>query len=231
MIFNGIEKDYLKVLRGLFRPPTPPIEFDDKGRKKRFTDSILPVPVEIKHSGNIEFVKQDLAVWLYHKKPKELIFKQIPDRLYFAEYESMNLNEKGDFATGVINFYLKDAFRYSLEKEITFSTKTTKMILGNLPTHWRAETTFTASQTGYELQFNSLGKTVLKDICKIVIPREFVLGDKLVIDYKTRRILLNGENVTESLSILQSNFKELPQGNVELFAKRETKIFYNEKYY
>lgn len=229
MIFNGIEKKYIRVLADLFRPPTPPIEFNENGSRKKFTDVILPVPVRIMSDNNIEFLKEDMAEWLYHEEPKKLVFKQIPDRFYFAEYESMELDERGRFAKGTIYFYLKDAHRYSFEKQITATG--TKNISGHLPTFWRTRTVFASNQTGYELQFNLPGKTALKDICKIKLNGNFISGDILEIDYRKRRVNLNGKDITNQLVIMQSNFKELDVGNVEFAASHKTDVFYHERYY
>lgn len=37
MIFNGIEKDYIRVIADLFRPPSPPIMFDTFNMSKSGT--------------------------------------------------------------------------------------------------------------------------------------------------------------------------------------------------
>src|SRR5690606_10226771 len=98
-------------------------------------------------------------------------------------------------------------------------------------TQWRTKTTFSAKQTGYELQFNLPGKTALKDICKIKLNGNFIQGDILEIDYRKRRVTLNQKDITNQLVILQSNFKELDIGNVEFTSNHKTDVFYHERYY
>lgn len=229
MIFNGLEKEYITVLTELFRPPTPPIEFNERGTKKKFTDMILPVPIKVSSNEHVEHLKQDIAEWLYHEEPKELIFKQIPNLHYLAEYESMELNERGSFGRGTIYFYLKDAHRYSEERIIEATG--TRDIKGHISTTWRTRTEFTSNQTGYELQFNSPGKTKLKDINKIVLNGTFRSGDILEIDYRKRRVTLNGKDISNQLVIIESNYMELPIGSVEFEANHKTEVFYHERYY
>lgn len=229
MQFNGESRDYLKVTSDLFRPPTPPIEYNEKGTRKKFVGYIFPVPVVIQSDRNIEFIKQDLAEWLYHKEPKELMFKQMPNRIYFAEYESSDLVERGRFARGHINFWLRDAHRYSPEKSI--QSGGTRTIGGHESTFWRTRTEFTTNQTGYTLQFNAPGRTDLKDINKIVLNGTFRSGDILEIDYRKRRVTLNGKDISNQLVIIQSNYMELPVGGVEFEASHKTELFYHERYY
>lgn len=229
MIFNGLEKEYITVLTELFRPPTPPIEFNERGTKKKFTDMILPVPIKVSSNEHVEHLKQDIAEWLYHEEPKELIFKQIPNLHYLAEYESMELNERGSFGRGTIYFYLKDAHRYSEERIIEATG--THDIKGHTSTTWRTRTEFTSKQEGFEFTFNAPGKTDLKDINKIVINYNFIAGDVLEIDYSKRRITVNGNDISNALVIIQSNYAELPIGIVKFEASHETDVFYHERYY
>lgn len=229
MIFNGVEKEYIKVLSGLFRPPTPPVEFNERGTCKKFGDMILPVPIKITSDQNVEFLKRELAEWLYHEAPKELIFKQIPNLHYLAEYEGMTLDETGKLAKGEVRFYLKDAYRYSQER--TVEAQGTHNIKGHESTAWRTKTVFISNVTGYELQFNSPGKTDLRDINKIKINGDFKSGDVLDIDYSRRKITLNGNVISNQLVIIQSNYMELPIGSVEFEASYKTEVYYFERYY
>ncbi|HLQ97915.1 MAG TPA: distal tail protein Dit [Candidatus Dormibacteraeota bacterium] len=240
MIFNGIEKDFIKVNMELFRPPTPPIEFSTSEnpsggsikRRKRFTDMTLPVPVTIRNDKSIEFLKEEMSDWLYHEEPKPLKFKQIPDRFYLAEYESMELREKYRYAKGVINFYLAQPYRFSEEKSLDLTgEKQNVSIAGQIKTPWKTKTTFDEKTNSYELQFNSPGKSDLRDINKIKLNYEFVAGDVLEIDYSKRKVTVNGVDRSNILVILQSNYMELPIGEVEFEASHETELFYHERYY
>lgn len=229
MRFNGETRSYLKVTSDLFRPPTPPILFNERGTKKRFEGYIFPVPVSIQSDDNVEFIKQDLAEWLYHEEPKELIFEQVPDRIYFAEYDGADFVERGRFARGYINFWLRDAHRYSPEKSL--QSNGTHIIQGHESTFWRTRTEFTSNVTGYELAFTPAGKSELKDINKIVLNGDFRSGDILEIDYRKRKVTLNGNDISNQLVIMQSNYKELDIGNVEVSSSVPTTVYYHERYY
>lgn len=230
MIFNGIEKDYVRVNMSLFRPPTPPIEFNTRANRrggsrtksKRFTDMILPVPVTMKSDKPIEFLKEDLSDWLYHDEPKKLTFKQIPDRYYLAEYESMELEEKVYFAKGTIYFYLEQGHRYGLDKNINITTSNKSFdIKGQIETPWISQTTFTSDQSEYVLE---------SEMGKIKLTYDFVRGDVLRINYKEREITVNNRNLDVGLS-LNSEWFLLDPGYMTLKASHETEIYYTERYY
>lgn len=230
MIFNGVEKDYVKVNMGLFRPPTPPIEFNtterrrggSKTRKKRFTDMTLPVPVTIRSDQPIEYLKEEISDWLYHEEPKKLIFKQIPDRYYLAEYESMELNERHKYAKGTIYFYLALGYRFGENKTLNVTSSNQSFnITGQEEAPWQSETVFDDSTSQYKLESNT---------GKIILNFDFVSGDVLRIDYKTRSITLNGVNIDVGLS-LNSEWFDLNPGYMTLSASDETELTYTERFY
>lgn len=231
MIFNGIEKGYIKVNMELFRPPTPPIAFytterqrgGSRTRKKRFTDMVLPVPVTIKSDRHIEFLKEEISNWLYHEGPKQLIFKQIPNRYYLAEYESMELDERYKYAKGVINFYLAEGYRFGEDKKINLTTTNqTFLITGQIETPWTSRTVFTESAS----QFTIVGPYG----GNITLNYNFIEGDVLEIDYKTRDVYLNGNDLAVAVD-LRTEWFELPTGNVTLRASHPTEVAYTERYY
>lgn len=226
MKFNGIEKDYITVLRGRERP-TWGIRGEDR---------IVRVPVKIKHVvvnsmfTDLQRKKEDMAQWLIKEDYKALEFKDEPDRFYLAKIENeMHLEEFSYWAEGNIEFFCKE--KYSQERSLIINKTLTDVIEGHKSTPWRTKTIFTENQTGYELQFNSPGKTELRDICKIKLNYEFQRGDILEIDYRKRRITVNGDDHSNILVILQSNYMELPIGEVEFEANNETELFYFERYY
>ncbi len=221
MIFNGIEKDYITVLRGRKRP------FFSKDGERR-----IEVPILITHDGfsHYQKLKEEIAEWLIHEEEKELIFNDDDDRRYFAKTEDI---EEGDeyldmsFATIVFICHSK----YSDERHLTINNKSSSEISGHKSTPWRTKTVFTEKQTGYVMQFNSPGKTDLRDINKVKLNYDLVAGDILEIDYNKRRVTLNGKDITKTVVILQSNFIELPIGQVEFSANHGTEFYYHERYY
>lgn len=235
MIFNGIEKDYITVLRGRIRPFFAPLsrdkKFDNNLVKTDRGHRVIEVPVFIKYD-NLEHFRaltEDIAGWLVHDKPKVLSFKDEPDRIYYALVDD-TMNEDFLYNIGtesVIKFIC--GYKYSQERIIEATG--THDIKGHASTTWKTKTVFTSNQTGYELQFNSPGKTDLKDINKIVLNGTFRSGDVLEIDYRKRKVTLNGKDISNQLVIMQSNYMELPVGSVEFEASHKTELFYHERYY
>ncbi|GIN74035.1 hypothetical protein J14TS2_45100 [Bacillus sp. J14TS2] len=222
MIFNGIEKEYITVLRGRKRP------FFERDGERR-----IEVPILIKHDGfsHYQKLKEEIAEWLIHEDAKELIFNDDDDdRRYFAMTDDI---EEGDeyldmsFATIVFICHSK----YSDERTFTLNKSLTKSIDGHKSTPWKTKTTFSANQTGYEIKFNSPGKTDLRDINKVKLNYDFVAGDILEIGYSKRRVTLNGKDITNTVVILQSNFIELPIGQVEFTTNHKTEFYYHERYF
>lgn len=231
MIFNGIEKEYIRVHIDLLRPPTPPIEFNttpirgggSRTRKKRFTDLILPVPVTIYGNPTIEDLNEDLTKWLVHEEPKKLSFKDRPDRYYLAEYESMDLDERKYRAKGTINFYLAQGYRFGADELLNLTDVMSPFnIKGQVETPWKSKTIFTVPQSQFFIR-GYFGRN-------ITLNYNFIAGDVLEIDYETRDIFLNGNDLAVALS-LESNWFDLPTGNVYLRASHPTELVYTERYY
>lgn len=230
MIFNGIEKEYIKVTRELFRPPTPPIEFLTRPRRKggartkrkRFTDVVLPVPVVIRSETTIEDLKEDMANWLVHDEPKKLIFKDKPNRYYLAEYDSMELDEKIHYAKGVINFYLAEGYRFGEEVTLNLTSSSKSFtVKGQESTPWKSRTRFSVPQSSYTLESN---------VGKVLLEYDFIAGDVLEIDYDKRDVRLNGKDLAFSV-LLETVWAELPVGEVSLKASQPTELTYSERYY
>lgn len=233
MIFNGIEKEYIKVNIDLFRPPTPPLEFLTREKlrggsrvtKKRFRDLILPVPITVIGKPTVEDVKEDLAAWLVHDQPKKLIFKDQPNRYYMAEYESMVLDERKFRAKGVINFYLAEGYRFGLKKTINLTTTSqTYKITGQIGTPWKSKTIFNESANRFTLE----GSNGLK----VILNFNFTAGDVLEIDSRERDVFLNGIDLATAVSLETDWAKgELPVGEVTLQASHDTELTYDERFY
>ncbi|WP_330948901.1 distal tail protein Dit [Virgibacillus sp. MG-45] len=222
MIFNGIQKDYITVLRGRTRPA-----WTSKGELK-----FVKVPVLIKHDGftDLQRKKEDMAGWLIHEEYKKLEFHDEPNRLYLAKVESeMRLEEYSYWAEGEIEFICKE--KYSKEKYLLVNLTSTNIIGGYRSTNWKTKTTFATNQSGYEIIFKSPGKTELHDIGKIKLNYNFIAGDVLQIDYSKRKVTVNGSDITNAVVILQSNFMKLPIGQVEFSANHNTEFYYNERFY
>lgn len=216
---------------GLFRPPTPPIQFNsrekngggDRVRKKRFKGMELPVPVTIRSKEKIEFLKEDMSNWLVQDEAKRLIFKDKPDRYYLAYYQDMDLDERINYAKGTITFYLPTAYRFGSSEELNIKTTFESFtITGQASSPWTSKTTFKDSADQYILETNKGGK--------IVLNYDFVSGDVLRVDYNNRSVTLNEKNLDVSIALATQWFK-LEPGLMSLRASHETEILYNETYY
>ncbi len=132
MKFNGIEKDYLTVLRGRNRPAWAPVNrniittlnvpggyLTSSQTEIRRID--VPVFLMAENFPELQKLKEDMAEWLIHKEPKELIFKDEPDRIYYALVDGgVDLDELIRWGDGVISFICPDPFKYGQEKLLTF---------------------------------------------------------------------------------------------------------------
>ncbi|MDQ0201671.1 distal tail protein Dit [Neobacillus ginsengisoli] len=66
---------------------------------------------------DLQKIKEDLAKWLITDQPKELIFDDEPDRVYYAVVDgSLDLDEIVNKGRGVFNFICPDSYKYSVEK-------------------------------------------------------------------------------------------------------------------
>lgn len=237
MIFNGISKSYLTVLRGRVRPFFAPLrrekKFDNKLVRTDREHRIIEVPALIKYDSIPHFreLTEDIAGWLVHDKPKILEFTDEPDRLHFAVVDD-TANEDFLYNRGTeTKFTFICGYKYSHERQLTINDTLTSNIAGHKSTFWRTETTFTSDQTGYDLQFNSPNKTSLRDICRIKLHYNFIAGDVLEINYNTRQAFLNGNDITNTVVILQSNFMELPIGSVDFNVSHKTDFYFYERYH
>jgi predicted phage tail component-like protein len=130
--FNGEKRDYLKVLRGRKRPawasvtrgllivPGKPGGYlQNTAIQPRTID--VPVMIEGENIANLQKIKEDLASWLVTDEPKELIFDDEPDRIYYAIVdETLDLEEIARIGQGTIRFICPDPYKYGFEKEASF---------------------------------------------------------------------------------------------------------------
>lgn len=234
MSFNGIRKPYVKILeRG--RPYWFPrsVEIRNHRVSKVITEP-MPLPLTLSIDGNSKAdlleKAEEMAEWLNTEDVAPLVFDDQPNRIYWSILDGeVDENEIVSFSRASTEFICLK--KTGEERTITIDTTATETIGGHKPTAWKTKTTFDENQSGYELQFNSPGKSDLRDIGKIEINYNFQRGDVLEIDYSKRKITVNGVDRSNILVILQSNYMELPVGEVEFEASHDTEVFYSERYY
>src|SRR5690606_15445792 len=77
----------------------------------------VPVLVKAENISDLQKVKEDMANWLIHDEPKELVFKDEPDRVYYALVDGeLELDEIFSTGRGEITFICPDPFKYGSEK-------------------------------------------------------------------------------------------------------------------
>ncbi len=232
--FNDERKPFVKLSeRG--RPYWSPRMVEHRNRRViKVTREPKPLPLSLLIDGtskeDLLNKAEEIALWLNTDDVAPLIFDDQPNRIYWSILDGeVDEEEIVSFAKASLEFLCLD--KTSLERTLTINDTLTSNIGGHESTVWHTKTEFTSNQTGYEFSFNSPGKTDLKDINKIVLNGTFRSGDFLEIDYRKRRITLNGKDITNQLVILQSNWTELPIGSVEFEANHKTEVFYHERYY
>lgn len=131
--FNGIKKDYLFILMGFNRPAFAPIERDIMkvtglagGHLVRTNTGVrtLEVPVILKadDQADMQKRKEDLAEWLVHDTPKELIFDDEPDRTYLAVVDGeVDLDELVFRGRGKITFICHMPYKLGTVQEKTLA--------------------------------------------------------------------------------------------------------------
>lgn len=231
---NGERKPYVKILeRG--RPYWSPRMVEYRNRrvsKVTIEPKSLPLTLLIDGTSKEDLLNkaEEIALWLNTDDVAPLIFDDQPNRIYWSILDGdVDEEEIVSFSRTSLEFICLD--KTSEERTLTIDDELTSDIAGHESTAWRTKTVFTSNQTGYELQFNALGKTELKDINKMKINGEFRSGDVLEIDYSKRKIMLNNDDISNQLVIIESNYMELPVGDVEFEANHKTEFFYHERYY
>lgn len=234
MSFNSHRKPYVKILeRG--RPYWSPRNVEYRNRRvSNVTIENMPLPLTLLIDGNSKAdlleKAEEIAEWLNTDDVAPLVFDDQPNKVYWSILDgAVDEDEIVSFAKASLEFICLD--KTSEERSLIIDKTLTSVISGHKSTPWKTKTTFTENQSGYELQFNSPGKTDLRDICKIKLNYNFTRGDVLEIDYSKRKVTVNGDDITNTVVILQSNFMELPIGEVDFVADHETELFYSERDY
>jgi predicted phage tail component-like protein len=217
--FRGIKKDYIHVLRGSNRPAWAPIEreyIEIPSRagaypsRKKTKARPLPIPVLIKAKdiAELQKIKEDLAEWLITDGPEELILDDEPDRVYYAEVDGeFNPDEIVKYGQGIINFICPDPYKYGSQKTFSFSNNITVQNNGSAKTYPVVTVTFSSAATEYKIS-HSNGKFVR-------VLWNFVVGDRLEIDFQKQKIKINGNLAMPSLDF-SSDFFALEPGSNEI---------------
>jgi predicted phage tail component-like protein len=174
-------------------------------------------------------IEEEIAAWLITDEPVELVFDDEPDRVYFAVVDgSLDINELVNVGEGTITFICPDPYKYGAETNISFvNNAASPNVGGTYKTFPRIEATFTAAATEFKVTHASSGKYVR-------VIKNFIVGDKLIIDFVKRKITLNGIVTMPILDWAKSDFFPLSVGtqtlNVTPTGKATVKIYWRPRW-
>lgn len=242
MLVDGNKIPYVEVAYEFARNPTrvsyTDIELSSGSKllRKHFDSVEIPIPVVYSRRGSDaswDAIIEHLGGLLYTRNTLDISFSHGDGKFYRAHVISVEITEIHEYAAkGNIVIYSESPFRLKEEESIVVDESLSEIIYGQTSVPYRTQTVFTETATSYEFRFYRAGQnTSLRNINAININYQFTVGDTLVIDFSRRAILLNDNDITNSLIILQTNFMELPIGEVIFESSMETEVFYNERYY
>ncbi len=242
MLVDGNKVPYVEVAYEFARNPSSMTYSDidvSSGAKllrKRLGAVEIPIPVVYSRRGtdaSWDAIIEHLGEILYTRNTLDISFSHGDGKFYRAHVISIEITEIHEYvAKGIIVIYSESPFRLKDEESVVVDGEANEIIYGQTSVPYRTKSIFTETATTYEFKFYRAGQdTSLRNINAIKINYQFTVGDKLVIDFSRRAVLLNDNDITNSLVILQSNFMELPVGEVVFEATEETEVFYNERYY
>jgi predicted phage tail component-like protein len=184
MTYNGIKKDYVVTLRGKRRPPWAPLKrnlLEVPGKAGAYLEGtdiqprILDIPILIntKSLKDLQTVKEDLAAWLVTDEPKELIFDDEPDRVYYAIVDgTLAIDEIVRVGVGIINFICPDPYKYGPVEKLTpvLTDSDTPIVLhnsGTVDTPPKFDVTLKASTSHLDIigddDYMRIGRVVNED--------------------------------------------------------------------
>lgn len=125
--YNGISKDFVKIRYDEARPGMAPVEHNLirvpglsgahlSNPEIGVRELRIPVNVYYENSSDFQKKKEEVAEWLFQEEPKELIFGDEMDRVYFAIFSGeLIFEEHRSVATGILNFICPDPYKYGHE--------------------------------------------------------------------------------------------------------------------
>ena len=239
MTFNNQRKSNFTLLRGRQKAPFFPLERDivkyAGGYRLKKTDRGLleisqPIGYIVREDKNYPDFKDEYALslrdeltsWLITDDWVDLQFDDEPGRTYRAIVQNTieDFEKFEEVRHGTVQFIAHEVLGSTHNLSITSSYQTFD-IKGQINTPWTSYTRFKIDTDQYILENNVGGK--------IVLNFNFIEGDVLEIDYRKRKITLNGNNLAVALS-LDSHWFELKPGAILLQSSNETTMTYTERY-
>lgn len=233
MIINGLKVPYIEVAYGFARNPSrfsydllPRYNGGARIRNRRIGALEMAIPVVYSRRGSEKTwdeIKRELAEILYRNEPSKISFNHGDGKYYLAHVVAIEIAEEHEYvAKGNIVIAGDFSTMYGDDITLTFGDDAEYFTIeGQQPADWTALVEFDSPKSSYTLE---------SDCGNIEINHEFIAGDILKIDYKTRAIRLNGEIIDVGLS-LASEWFALAPGYAELSANHLTHLTYTSRYY
>lgn len=234
MLFNGSDlTEYIKIKsitgRGIINAEVESMDNPKKGarfKKRRVPPRNIGIEANIiaKNRKELRNKIETLNGILSVNEPVPVSFPDEPNRTYYGVPAQTGEGDEFPFMhKGEMTIICPDPNKFGDEQtESIATTKTTVQVSGQANTPWTSKTTFGADADQFILEANN-GLYVQLDY-------SFVTGDVLEIDYKYRRVTLNGDLLMTPIS-LQTHWMPLNPGYMQMRASHETEISYSERYY
>ncbi|MFS8189477.1 distal tail protein Dit [Rossellomorea marisflavi] len=231
--FNHQRKSKIKMLEGREKAPFHPVsrEFVRYGRKNRLNKSekeLLeirqPIGYYAKNQEEAFQISKSLGPWLVTKEPAPLQYDDEPGVTYWAvtdgTLDDLKRINRSNIWSGTIIFQCVRTTGATVAIQVA-ATEKEFTIGGQDETDWVSKTIFSSKQSSFSLETSRGGK--------VLLDYNFIVGDRLEIDYDKRRIWLNGKSLALAIN-LETVWSALEPGKVTLKASHPTEIIYTEEF-
>lgn len=216
MIFNNIDfGDYIKVerVRDPLLPSIKNITKELSGkhgllyRKNTLEAKYIEVEIRLieKNRSKVKEKARTLARLLYTDEPKELRFKEEPDKYYIAILDG-NTDLDRFLFTGfaVLTFLATDPIAYGETRKLDLTTDTTFYNLATAETRATITIPITSNIDHIRIVNQNTGEF-------IQVEHNFIVGDKIIIDFQNELVTKNGYSIMKDL-YLESDFFTIQVG-------------------
>lgn len=232
--FNGIRNEKIKMTEGRQKGPFAPITrnfvrygkaYRLKSSQRELLEIIQPIAFKASTEEEAMLIQDELSSWLVTKDISPLILDDEPGRTYWCvvdgTIENFKRKERSIIWEGSIRFLSKYTSGRVLSLPIgtTFANHT---IGSKVETPWKSRTVFSGAISSFTIENDQSGKV----ICQY----GFISNDVLEIDYKKRKVTLNGE-ARPSILLMQSNWFDLKPGVNRLKASQPSTVTYDELFH
>lgn len=231
MTFNEVTNNDIYLLRGRSKSAFHPlnrniVSIGNTHRIKRTEKELLIIeqPIGFKALTNEKHmdIVTSLSDWLITDDWGRLSFSDELGRSYLALLQDgMDLEKIATLREGTLSFIAKATLGEEQTINVTTSN-TSHTITGQDETPWNVEVVFSEPTKTFELTTNK-GLYLL-------LGYEFIEGDRLIIKYEGREVLLNGKDINFAIR-LASNYELLSPGSLQIKASHDCTLKYDERYY